>query len=200
MVQNLNNILSLKGLWGLFSYSFWLGLWLFGLGVLIFYLLRWWSGDQLLPVRLINYLMPWLWVILVPAMILAGMAHHKWLFATLLIPTLFISFTYAPLFLTCLKTDIVGLTPVKVMSYNVWRENRDMGAVAEVILKEQPDILLLQELKPDRADRLNGALVNLYSDAELHFNYEPKMLQGVISRYAITSMGAFPNKGQAQRC
>ena len=199
MLQNVNGILSLKELGSLFSYSFLLGLWLFGLGVLLGYLLRWWSGDQLLPVRLMSYLMPWLLIILIPALILAGMTHHKWLFITLLIPTLLITMTYAPLFVTCFKTDNVGLTPVRIMSYNVWRENRDMHAVTEVILKEQPDILLLQELKPARADRLTAALVNLYSDAKLHFIYEPKMLQGVISRYPITSLGAFPKKGQAQK-
>jgi hypothetical protein len=112
MLQNVNGILSLKGLESLFSYSFWLGLWFFGLGVLLGYLLRLWSGDQLLPVRLMSYLMPWLLIILIPALILAGMAHHKWLFATLLLPTLFISLTYGPQFLACLKTDIVSLAPV----------------------------------------------------------------------------------------
>ena len=71
--------------------------------------------------------------------------------------------------------------------------------MAEVILKEQPDILLLQELKSVSVDRLIGALVNLYSDANLHFIYEPKLSQGIISRYPMTSMGAFRNKGHAQK-
>ena len=143
--------------------------------------------------------MPWLLIILIPALIVAGMAHRKWLVLTLLAPTIFICLTYARLFLPSLGATQSELMPIKVMSYNIWRNNNDMVAVAQVIRKEQPDILLLQELKPARVDRLTGALVNLYSDAELHFIYEPKMLQGVISRYPITSMGAFPNKGLAQK-
>jgi len=198
MLNNLN-IISWKGLGSLFYLSFWLSLWFLGLGVLLSYFLRWWLGDQLLPVRLISYMMPWLLVFLVPGLIVAGLAQHKWLGITLLVPTIIISLTYAPLFLPTKSTNNTDLAPLKVMSYNVWRNNKDMTAVAWVITKEQPDIILLQELKPARADKLTGALNNYYPDAELHFVYEPKILQAVISRYPLTPINAIPKKGQAQK-
>jgi vancomycin resistance protein VanJ len=74
-----------------------------------------------------------------------------------------------------------------------------MNGVAEVIRHEQPDILLLQELKPEKAQILTKALVNLYPEAELHFAYEENWFQAVISRFPLTSMEKIHNRGRAQK-
>jgi len=187
------------GFWQIISTSFWVGLWIFGLGLLFCYFIRYLQGDHLFPVRINNYLMPWMLAVLVPGLIAAGLANHRWLAVTLLAPTIFICLTYAPLLLPCLRTEHNDLTQLKVMSYNVWRKNKNMSVAAEVIRKEQPDILLLQELQLARVENLFDALVNLYPDSKLHFAYHKKMLQAVISRYPLTQMVALPEKGQAQK-
>jgi len=199
MIQQNPSFILLKRLWHIGSVSFWLGLWIFGLGLLFCYFIRYWKGDIFFPVRLSNYLMPWMLAALVPGLIAAGLANHKWLAVTLLAPAIFICFTHAPLLLSCLRPEHDDLTQLKVMSYNVWRENKNMSAAAEVIRKEQPDILLLQELQLARVENLFGALVDLYPDSKLHFAYHKKMLQAVISRYPLTQMDALPEKGQAQK-
>jgi vancomycin resistance protein VanJ len=198
MLNNLNTI-TLRAFGGLFCLSFWLSLWFLGLAILLSYILRWLLGDQILPVRLISYLMPWLLILLVPGLIVARLAHKNLLVVILLAPTILICLTYAPLFFSTPNKCIAGLTPLKVMSYNVWRENENMSTVANVIHKESPDILLLQEVKPVRFVKLMGALNHLYSGSELYFDYQHKMLQAVISKYPVIPVDAFPRKALAQK-
>jgi len=188
-----------KWLYSLITNAFWGSLWLFGLSILIFFLIRWWSGDQLPPVRLMNYLMPWLLCGLLPTIIMARLFHHNWLTVTLAIPTALICLTYAPLFLPRFCDAIADHQPVKIMSYNVWRENQNMTAVAEVILKEQPDIILLQEVQRGRVQALLKALAHLYPDTKPNFTYAPSMLQAVISRYPLTPLRNLPQKAAAQK-
>jgi len=178
---------------------FWLGLWLFGAGVLLTYLLHWGFGDQLLPVRLFNYLTPWLLVPLIPALIAALSARHRWLATILAIPTLAIVLSYAPLFLPRPSVALADGDTFTVMSYNVWRRNKDPEAIAELIRQQQPDILLLQELRADQVKPLFKTLNNLYPDAELHFTYDRSSLQAVASRYPLTPLAMMPQKGRAQK-
>jgi vancomycin resistance protein VanJ len=187
----------LEGLFGTVRTAFWLGLWLFGLGVLSTYLLRWWPGDRLVPVRLLNYMIPWLLIPLVLALIVAGLARRHWLFAVLAIPTILIGLSQAPLFLPRLSPALGDGGSFKVMSYNVGRRNRDVTAMTTLIRHEQPDILLLQELRPDRVEAFIETLGDLYPDAELHFTYDPYTLQAVASRYPLTRLAIMPEKAQA---
>lgn len=189
----------LKELFYTIRTAFWLGLWLFGLGVLLTYLLHWWPGDRLLPVRLLNYMLPWLLIPLVLALITAGLAGRHWLVTVLAVPTLFVSLTYAPLFFPrpCLAQGN-GET-FKVLSYNVGRRNLDVTAMAALIRQEQPDILLLQELRRDRVEAFINTLDDLYPDAELHFTHDPYTLQAVASRYPLTPLAMMPEKGRAQK-
>jgi len=198
MLQDLI-ITTLKGQGNIIRSFFWLGLWLFGLGVLLSYLMRWWPGERILTVRLTNYLMPWLLIGLVPGLIMAGMANRKWLAVTLLVPTILIGFTYVQLFFPRPSIATNNRGHLKIMSYNVWRNNKNIIAVAKVVEKVNPDILLLQELKPSRVHELLGALANLYPDTELHFAYEAQMLQAVIGRYPLVPLEALPKKGRAQK-
>jgi vancomycin resistance protein VanJ len=181
------------------SSFFWLSLWLFGLSILAIYIMRWWPGDRLLPVRLANYIMPWLLWGLVPALIVSLLGQHSWLMITLTIPTILICFTYVPLFLHNPSVSSADSEPIKIMSYNVWRDNNDMKGVAKVILEEQPDILFLQELKINHARELIKALVNLYPESQPNIAFEPNLLQAVISRYPIISTQALPKRGKAQK-
>ena len=178
---------------------FWLSLWLFGLGVLLSYVMRWWPGDNIISVRFINYFMPWLLLVMVPGFVIAWLAHHRGLAATLFTPILLICLACLPLFLNCSKTAVADGFPIKVMSYNIWLKNRNMAAAAKLIREEQPDILLLQELGPDNfqdfVDKLNG----LYPDKRLQVDYVPDMNQAIISRYPIESLDADKKKGRAQK-
>jgi vancomycin resistance protein VanJ len=219
----------LKLCWRIACWLFWKGLGLFGLGLLGWYALRWWLGDHFLPVRLFNYFMPWLLVGLLPALVVAGLARHKWVALALAAPTLVIGLTFAPLFLprpesvlaailplgrvSCVTCQVSGnnfhttngalqgqeTTPLKVMSYNVWYRNENVAAMTGLIRREQPDILLLQELSPAMVRRLKDELVDLYPEGQLHLAYEPEVYQGIISRYRLTPVDFAYDKGRTQR-
>jgi vancomycin resistance protein VanJ len=181
------------------QFIFWGGLWLFGLGLWLWYPLRWWPGDSLPLVQLLNYFMPWLLVGLLPALGLAALARRKWLAVTLAGPVLVIIFSYALLFLPRPRAVLADNSSFKVMSYNVWRRNQNIPATVALIRQEQPDILLLQELNSRTALELKQALADLYPNQELHFIYEAREGQAIISRYPLQSIESALQRGQAQK-
>lgn len=192
-------ILLIQELWGLTGKFFWLALWIFGLGLLVWYPLRWWPGDRLWPVRLMNYFMPWLLLFLLPSLIIAILTYRKWLIVVLAIPTLLIGLTFAPLFLPRPGALLAAGTPLKIMSYNVLRRNENISTLAAVIRQEQPDILLLQELRPRVVSGFETELADLYPDGQLYVTYEPEVLQAVISRYPLTPLALDVQKGKVQK-
>ena len=74
-----------------------------------------------------------------------------------------------------------------------------MASAAKVIRKEQPDILLLQEVKSYRIKTLVDELRDLYSDTKLKLIHDPEILQAVISRYPLKPLEASPQKGRSQK-
>jgi vancomycin resistance protein VanJ len=192
-------ILVLKHLWNLINWLFWLGWGLFGLGVVTWYVLRWWPGDRFGPVRLFNYFMPWLLTGLIPGLGLAGLARRKWVALALAAPTLLIGLTFAPLFLPATSGVLAANTSLKVMSYNVWYRNRNVAEVARLIRQEQPDIVLLQELSPKMAQALKEQLVDLYGSDPLYLAYEAEVYQGIISRYPLMPVELAEDRGRAQK-
>ena len=186
----------IRFLWRISLLPLWAGLWLFGLSLLVWYPMRWWPGDRLVLVRLVNYFMPWLLVGLLPGLLLAGLGRRRWLMLVLAIPTLLIGLAYAPLFLPRSSTVLASPAPLKIMSYNVLVWNRHIPSAAAVIRREQPDILLMQEVTPWIARQLQNDLTDLYSGDTLHFIYESSMEQAIISRYPLTEIGTSFGEGR----
>lgn len=165
----------------------------------MWYALRWWPGDRFMPVRLVNYFMPWLLLGLLPGLGLAGLARRKWVALALALPSLIIGLTFAPLFLPRPAEVLAANTSFKVMSYNVWYHNREAAEAARLIRQEQPDILLLQELSPAMLQALITQLAEMYADGQLYWAYEPEALQGIISRFPITPVELAYDKGRTQK-
>lgn len=194
------SLVSLLGkCWNIGQHLFWLGVGLFGLGVLAWYMLRWWPGDRLLPVRLFNYFMPWLLVSLIPGLVLARLARRKWASVALAVPTLLISLTFAPLFLPRPEAVLAANVSFKMMSYNVWHRNKNLVDATRLIRQEQPDILLLQEVRSAGVQILTEELADLYPGGQLHFVYEPRVYQAAISRYPLTLVDTIYEKGRVQK-
>jgi vancomycin resistance protein VanJ len=161
--------------------------------------MRWWPGDRFLPVQWLNYFMPWLLAGLLPALLSAGLARRKWLSTMLVIPTVLIVLTFAPLFLPRADVILANQPSLKVMSFNTWWRNRSSKALTGLIQQEQPDLIFLQELNPEIVLLLKNRLSHLYPDNELHFYYEPGVKQGIISRYPITPLGVSSEQGRVQK-
>jgi endonuclease/exonuclease/phosphatase (EEP) superfamily protein YafD len=186
-----------KSLFASFIFWFWFGVWTFGVCLILVGVLRWWSGDYFLPVRLCTYLMPWLLVGTLTGIGVSLLTGRYRLALLLVVPTLFIIVSYAPLFLPAHDSLQDGFK-LKVMSYNVWRENSDTHAMAEVIRKQKPDLILLQEIHRDKFRRLVSELDALYPN-EPRVIYEEDKLQAIVSRFPVTRVDAGKGKGRAQK-
>lgn len=147
-----------------FTKGGWILLWFYTAGVLLWYSLRIYPGDRLLPVLMINYIVPWLLVILVPGMLIAWRYKHRYLALILTTLTLFIGKPYIRLFMptfdSCSQT-----TPLKVMSYSAMGRNKNYEAIAKVIKQVRPDLLFLQETGHAVIEKLT----DLYPSGQLHY-------------------------------
>lgn len=178
---------------------FWAAMWLTALGFMLWIPLRQWPGDDFRPVQFLNYFMPWLLLGLIPAFAAATLARRQWLASTLALPAAFIIFSYAPLFLPRTGLARAESTALTVMSYNVWRNNRDFPATAQAILGQLPDLLLLQEIDSADFEALQNELRHRYPDRVFHLAYERRMKQAIISRYPLTPQTASRSQGRAQK-
>jgi len=173
-------------------------LWCFCISVNCCFLLRWLSGDRLLIVRIFNYFLPWFGLFVVSFLIISIFLRKRLLASGLVIPLVVMGGIYAPMFTGCIETASLADPSFNIMSYNIWQFNRNISETAAIIKEEKPDILLLQEVAPDKIEILEHFLENLYNGNALHVTYEPGILQAVISRYPIKSVSATPNKNRLQ--
>lgn len=177
--------LIIKPLWITSLRLVWLGLWLFGLGILLWLPMRRWPGDVFWPVQIGNYLMPWLLLGLIPGLLIAVLMRRTWLALVLAAPTVFILANYAPLFLPRSNLVLAGSEHVKVMSFNVWWRNQNLDRAINIIRQENPDILLLQEVTPDFVDKIRTGWAADLPSGQLNVVADGMLRQAVISRYPL---------------
>ncbi|MDM8528343.1 endonuclease/exonuclease/phosphatase family protein [Anaerolineales bacterium HSG24] len=154
--------------------------------VLIWFVLRVTVGDQLLFVRVMSYLLPWLFLGLGVSFLIALLARRRGLAGLtglLLLPFLY---QFGPIFLP--KQSVAQVDDAacqfRVMSYNVNMNNENnIKPIAELIRAQSPDILTLQEMVP----RVGNPL-----QAELQADYPYQLLDDtpglgrvVMSRYPL---------------
>jgi vancomycin resistance protein VanJ len=173
----------------------WLPVWAVALVANSYFLFRLLSGDQFLWVRITNYFLPWAGLLLAACLGLSVFFKKGKLSVVLGIPLLVIGIIYAPLFLNCKTSATAGGHVIKVMSYNIWSNNHRMKACANLILKENPDILLLQEIKPDQMSVLAARL----GQEGLTLSYDAETQQAIVSRYPIGRSEAFFWKNRSQK-
>lgn len=176
------------------------GAWLFfGLMIMAGLILRWMAGDQLFLARYTGYLMPWLLVGLLPGVLWAALMGHRGLATLLALSTLIILVTYAPLFWSRSTVPNPAAMELKVLSFNTWSKNLDTDRIAGVVKGQKPDILLLQEVKPEVFGRLKNHFQDLYDVHKVYFSYEPQLLLAVVSRYPMESSAVMKGKGRVQK-
>ncbi len=176
---------------------FLLGLWLFGLGLLVWLPLRWWPGDSFFPVQIGNYAMPWLLVGLVPGLLVAMLARRAKLALVLFMPVVVICLNYAPLFLPRINPALADNQQFKVMSYNVWRYNEHWDEMAALAEQENPDVLLLQEISPSMAQYIQTEWAKRLPDGQLYLETDRSSQQAIISRHPLQRIDSSYHEGRA---
>jgi len=173
--------------------------WFVGSAVLAGLTLRHWFGDQLFLARYTGYVMPWLLLALLPGAVCAWLMHDRALSAVLSASAAIIVVIHVPLFRPHPGNSSPLAVRLKVMSYNTWSRNGDDARIANVVLGNGPDILLLQEIRPEVLGRLMDRLRGLYDGRPPYCAYEPAIQQAVVSRYRVESSASMEDKGQAQK-
>jgi vancomycin resistance protein VanJ len=174
-------------------------LWAIGFLANLFFISRWLMGDQLLIVRMANYFLPWIGLGLLGFLMLALGARKRRLSILLTLPVIVISMNYVPLMLRCGVNSFTEGTRLKVMSYNIWRDNQDMIAAAEIIRREEPDILLLQEVTSNQLEILIAVLNSLDRGKKLDFLHDPINLAAIGSTFSIKKSDSLPQKNRSQK-
>jgi len=174
-------------------------LWLFASTILAGLILRHWLGDHLFLTRYTGYVMPWLLLGLLPGAVWAWRMHSPALSAVQIVAAAIVLVTHLPLFRPHPAISSPPALRLEVVSYNTWSGNSDDGRIASVILGRAPDVVLLQEIRPEVFGRLMDRLRGLYDGRPVYCAYEPAIQQAVVSRYRVESSAGMVEKGQAQR-
>ncbi len=176
----------------------WSTLWLVGVSLILLHPLFWLFESSLKPVRTVSYFTPWLLLHSLPMLILAGLGHRKWLSLVLAVATFAIGLPFAPLFLPNRQTTPPpNAFPLKVMSYNL-RGIPEVGGIVEVVRREKPDILLIQEYSSALVSPSFHGLDDLYP--ELYVDADSEGLgQAAFSRYPLKRISVELEKGRAQK-
>jgi vancomycin resistance protein VanJ len=163
----------------------------FALALIIWNVLRIYPGDRWLLVRLGNYFAPWLFMALVPALVVALLARRPWLTRVALLLGLVFLVRYWPLLFPRLPQLNAGnsANELRVMTFNVNYANRNASDIADLIRAESPDVIAMQELKEGLAVPLQAELASEYP----YFLYDSGQgLTGLISRYPLTAGSTLP--------
>lgn len=179
---------------------FWAALWLIGLSIILLYPIRCLTGDTFNLVRVISYITPWMLVFYILMLIIAGLSRRKWLSLAFAVPIFVTIFTYAPLFVPNIQAHSLPKGfPLKVMSYNLHNIPEAEG-IANVIRKEEPDILLVQELNIDKVlPYLRSNLTDIYPELYIDIVDQAGFKQAIFSRYPVKQISAEFDKGRVQK-
>jgi len=77
---------------------------------------------------------------------------------------------------------------LKVMSANLLKRNANADGIAETIAAERPDVVALQELRPEHIRAIERHLATLYPYRDLHPGEDCEGM-GLLSRYPFLSIG-----------
>ncbi len=165
--------------------------WVFAVSLTAWNVLRIYPGDRWLLVRLGNYFAPWLFMALIPALVVALLTRRPWLTRVALLLALVFMARYWPVLVPRPSQLSAGndVSELRVMTFNVYYANRDVSDIADLIRAESPDVIALQELTPGLAGPLKAKLASEYP----YFLYDSRQgLTGLISRYPLTAEAIHP--------
>ncbi len=100
------------------------------------------------------------WALPGPVLALALLPRRRDLAVWLLVPAFVWVWSYGSLFLPRSIADVEG-PRLRLVSYNVFVQTEDSDHVLDLVAREQPDVLLTQEVLPWRAEQLGKDLVDV---------------------------------------
>jgi len=144
------------------------------------------TGNKFTIIRLLSYAYPWLAGLLFISSPLTVITKQRVIGIFMIILAIFVSLPFFDIFFSDKQISIrKGHEIFKVMTYSKMGRNKNIDAVARVVIKESPDILLMQEISAEESKQLINKLKNIYRENLFYFFNEFKGL--ILSRYPVSS-------------
>ncbi len=155
-------------------------------GVLVIYFLtRWIGGGKSSFIDALSYILPWLFVPLIPMLAIALFRRSRALVVSVSTLSVLFLLTYGHLYLPG-RSVRANSSAFTVMTYNVYIRNSDATQIAATIEEHHPDIVGLHELRKSVAETLKERLSEQYP----YLRIEPGCC-GILSRYPILNYQTF---------
>ncbi len=136
---------------------------LYGVGVVLYLLLRLLTGEALWPVALANAFTPWLLMPGFAVLITAALLRDRLTGGIGAIPVLAFVWLYGGLLIPPAGVaSAEGHARLRVMVYNVAYHSTDPDLLIETVLNQHADIVGFNELGAGQADFLDAALADTY--------------------------------------
>jgi endonuclease/exonuclease/phosphatase (EEP) superfamily protein YafD len=159
----------------------------FAIAMVAWNILRLYPGDRWLPVRLGNFVAPWLFFVLLVALAAAWLGRRPWLSRLLALLVLVSVLRFWPVLTPRLSgPNAQANAPVgqlRVMTFNVHFSNRDALGIADLVRAETPDIVAFQECTMDLITPLYAGLGGEYPYFLLDDGETPRLV--LMSRYPL---------------
>jgi endonuclease/exonuclease/phosphatase (EEP) superfamily protein YafD len=130
--------------------------------ILVWFISWLWVGDTNWWLVLINRLVPFIFIPVLPLAVWMVFTRRLRLIILLLTPFFIFLNLYHPYLLPKFAKSTAITNSLKVMTYNVLFSNYDYDAVANVILTYKPDLVALQEVQPEMMSGLEERLGDEY--------------------------------------
>ena len=156
--------------------------WLYGAGIVLWFLLHLTIGDRLGWLALVSTFAPYLfWPLPIALIVTLVVGRRAWL--PMLLAVLVFAIEYGTLFDFGLldRTPAEG-EPITVVSFNSWGYSESPETAQAIVASGTPDIVVLQELSSATAAVIDRDLAGIYPYRLM----EPANRKGILSRYPLT--------------
>jgi endonuclease/exonuclease/phosphatase (EEP) superfamily protein YafD len=157
--------------------------------ILAYYVIREVSQTKLWYIQALHYVLPWLFIPLIPLLLIAILLRSRIKTLLLILPLPLFILTYGELYLPRLPVHTTG-DPFEVMTHNVWGANIQFDQIASEIQNHDPDLLSIHEFSPPLVEALEDRLTERYPYTRI----DPDV--GFFSRYPILESHAFRMGGR----
>jgi vancomycin resistance protein VanJ len=160
---------------------------IYALSLTVFLVLRAAIGERLPVIALINL---FLHLLLMPAFILLPLSilyRRWWITLNLAIACVVFLSSYGVFFTPRSMAAVPSAATLKILTYNLHAEAKDLDGMIAVIRASGADIVALQEVSAAATSRFSKDLAQLYPYQALHPQRYANAGQGVLSRYPLVA-------------
>jgi vancomycin resistance protein VanJ len=160
-----------------------LAVWLYGAGIVLWFLLHLAIGDRLGWLALVSTFAPYLFWPL-PFVLAVTLAAGRRAWVPMLLAVLVFAIEYGALFdFGLLGRRPVEGEPITILSFNTWGYSESPETARAIVGSGTPDIVVLQELSGKIAAVIDRDLADIYPYRLM----EPANRKGILSRYPLTN-------------